>query len=63
MGGSHPTGRRREGERDKQRDVPLASDVIELIDAHALHFAQADLVVADRGTSNSTARADGLGAG
>lgn len=38
------------GKRDKQRDVPLASDVIELIDAHALHFAQADLAVADRGT-------------
>ena len=38
------------GKRDKQRDVPLANDVVELIDAHALHFAEADRAVEVRGT-------------
>ena len=38
------------GKRDKQRDVPLANDVVELLEAHALHFAEADRAVEDWGT-------------
>ncbi len=30
------------GKRDKQRDVPLAHDVVELLDAHAQYFAQTE---------------------
>ena len=33
------------GKRDKQRDVPLANDIVALIDAHALHFAGTDHLV------------------
>ena len=39
------------GKRDKQRDVPLANDVVELIEAHALHFAEADRALGDLGSS------------
>jgi len=36
------------GKRDKQRDVPLANDVVELLDAHATSFAGTDGAFADR---------------
>jgi site-specific recombinase XerD len=36
------------GKRNKQRDVPLANDVIELLDAHARSFAAEDEAVEDR---------------
>ena len=36
------------GKRDKQRDVPLASDVVELLDAHAFDFAELDRAVEDQ---------------
>ena len=36
------------GKRDKQRDVPLAKDVVELLDAHAESFAGTDGALADR---------------
>ena len=36
------------GKRDKQRDVPLANDVVALLDAHALSFAGTDGALADR---------------
>lgn len=38
------------GKRDKQRDVPLANDVVELLEVHALHFTDEDRAVEDRGT-------------
>lgn len=36
------------GKRDKQRDVPLANDVVALLDAHAMCFAGSDGASADR---------------
>ncbi len=36
------------GKRDKQRDVPLAHDVVQLLDAHAMHFAGAGWEPAER---------------
>ena len=42
------------GKRDKQRDVPLASDVVDLLHAHAQDFASLDLREIDQAPRDPT---------